>query len=48
MLRILDNDEKIFVAQSNEKYYALSVDTEQDLEEARTFYSQLHEGEGGE
>ena len=48
MLRILDNDEKIFVAQSNEKYYALSVDTEQDLEEARTFYSQLHEGEGAE
>jgi 3-deoxy-manno-octulosonate cytidylyltransferase (CMP-KDO synthetase) len=44
MLRILDNDEKIYVAQSNEKYYALSVDTQEDLEEARQLYEQLQQG----
>jgi 3-deoxy-manno-octulosonate cytidylyltransferase (CMP-KDO synthetase) len=40
-LRILDNDEKIYVAESKEKFYALSVDTAADLEEARKLYAEL-------
>jgi 3-deoxy-manno-octulosonate cytidylyltransferase (CMP-KDO synthetase) len=38
MLRILDNDEKIYVAVSNQPFYALSVDTPEDLEKANEIY----------
>jgi 3-deoxy-manno-octulosonate cytidylyltransferase (CMP-KDO synthetase) len=45
MLRILDHDEKIFVAKSAQPFYSLSVDTEEDLKRAREFYKkQLEKG----
>ncbi len=49
MLRILDNDEKIYVAKSQQPFYALSVDTQEDLERAREFYEKviIPQQEGG-
>lgn len=40
-LRILDNDEKIYVAESKVPFYALSVDTQEDLEKAQKLYAEL-------
>jgi 3-deoxy-manno-octulosonate cytidylyltransferase (CMP-KDO synthetase) len=41
MLRIIENGEKIYVANSTAKYYALSVDTAEDLERARKIYDEM-------
>jgi 3-deoxy-manno-octulosonate cytidylyltransferase (CMP-KDO synthetase) len=41
MLRILERDEKIYVAKSNQPFYSLSVDTAEDLEKAREEYKKM-------
>ncbi|MHA1731131.1 MAG: 3-deoxy-manno-octulosonate cytidylyltransferase [Promethearchaeota archaeon] len=45
MLRILDNDEKIYVAKSTQPFYTLSVDTPEDLERARAYFREKLAGE---
>jgi 3-deoxy-manno-octulosonate cytidylyltransferase (CMP-KDO synthetase) len=47
MLRILEHGEKIYVAKSNQPFYSLSVDTPEDLENARQFYAQRIKIGGG-
>lgn len=46
MLRILEHDEKLYVAKSTQSSYDLSVDTQEDLEKARKVYAEMQAKKG--